>query len=59
MNEPTANSFDLTGDLHEIGLMAAASPDFIDAMVRALLAAGEEAAAASVRSEASTTKIAA
>jgi hypothetical protein len=32
-------------DLHEIGLMAAASPEFADSLLRTLLAAGEPAAA--------------
>jgi hypothetical protein len=41
MNIPSANGFDFTGDLYDIGVMAAASPEFADQMIRALLAAGE------------------
>jgi hypothetical protein len=36
---------DFTQDLHEIGLMAAASPEFADSLLNALLAAGEPAVA--------------
>jgi hypothetical protein len=37
---------DFTQDLYEIGLIAAASPEFADSLLTALLAAGEPAAAA-------------
>jgi hypothetical protein len=42
MNIQSASSFDSTSDFLEIGLMAAASPEFADKMIRALLAAGEK-----------------
>jgi hypothetical protein len=41
MNIPSANGFDFTSDLYDIGVMAAASPEFADQLIRALLAAGE------------------
>jgi hypothetical protein len=37
---------DFSQDLREIGLMAAASPEFADSLLDALLAAGEPAATA-------------
>ena len=40
MNSQFASGFDLS-DIHDIGLMAAASPDFADALIAALVAAGE------------------
>jgi hypothetical protein len=35
-------TFDWNSDICEIGLMAAASPEFTDALIRTLLAAGEK-----------------
>ena len=46
MNDRTANNFDATGDMYEIGLMAAASPEFMEALLRALLASGPDVGAA-------------
>lgn len=43
MNNPLGNSFDSTSDIGEIGLMAATSPDFAEAMLRALIAAADGA----------------
>jgi hypothetical protein len=40
MNIPSANTFDPTNDLYEIGLMAAASPENVDELIRTLLASG-------------------
>ena len=48
---------DFTQDLHEIGLMAAASAEFADSLLNALLAAGE--AAAAVADPAAELKVAA
>jgi hypothetical protein len=42
MNSQFAATFDLNSDIYEIGLIAAASPDFTDALIRALTAAGED-----------------
>lgn len=41
MNTLLGSSFDSTSDFFEIGLMAAASPEFAGAMIRTLLGAGE------------------
>jgi hypothetical protein len=59
MDNQIATTFDPTSDIVEIGLMAAASPEFIDAFVRALLAAGRDAGAASEARNAPTTQVAA
>jgi hypothetical protein len=45
MNIPSPDTFDLTSEFYEIGLIAAASPEFADKMVRALLVAGENSKA--------------
>ena len=42
MNSQFATTLDLNSDIYEIGLIAAASPDFTDALIRALTAAGED-----------------
>lgn len=42
MNTLSGNTFDSTGDIYEIGLIAAASPEFAEAMIRTLLGAGED-----------------
>jgi hypothetical protein len=42
MNNQFANTLDLNGDMFEFGLIAAASPDFTDALIRALIAAGPD-----------------
>jgi hypothetical protein len=55
MNISSANTFDPTGELCEIGLMAAASPEFTDQMIRALLAAGESFKATSEAADAVVT----
>jgi hypothetical protein len=59
MNNQIPTTFDPASDIGEIGLMAAASPDFIDALVRALLAASRDAGAAGDAGSAPTTKVAA
>lgn len=59
MKTESGNSFDSNSDLYEIGLMAAALPGFPDAMLRALLAAGESVKPASEPDDASKTKAAA
>ncbi len=59
MNIPSLDSFDPTSGFYEIGLMAAASPDFADTMIRALLAAGEELNTPSEVVNAPTTQAAA
>jgi hypothetical protein len=59
MNTSSANAFDFTSDLCEIGLMAAASPDFADQVIRALLAAGENTKDPAGAGEASATQAAA
>jgi|HubBroStandDraft_1064217.scaffolds.fasta_scaffold1945670_1 hypothetical protein len=41
MNTQSVSSFDSTCDFYQIGLMAAASPEFAEAMIRTLLGAGE------------------
>jgi hypothetical protein len=41
MNTDPTSRLDPTTDFIELGLMEAASPEFAEAMVRALLAAGE------------------
>jgi hypothetical protein len=43
MNSHFANTFDLNSDIYEMGLIAAASPDLADALISALIAAGEDA----------------
>jgi uncharacterized membrane protein YebE (DUF533 family) len=45
MNIQSGNTFDPTGDILEIGLMAATSPDFPDRLIRALMAAADSAGA--------------
>jgi hypothetical protein len=42
MNIQLGSTFDSTSDFFEIGLMAAASPEFADNMIRALLAGGAD-----------------
>jgi hypothetical protein len=59
MDNQIRTIFDATSDIGEIGLMAAASPDFMDALVRALLAASQDVDTASEQSNASTTQVAA
>jgi hypothetical protein len=48
MNTFNGNTWDSTSDIHQLGLMAATSPDFAETMIRILLqadaAAGEPAA---------------
>jgi hypothetical protein len=46
MNHEFAQTPDPTRDLHELGLMAAACPDFAEAFVRTLLAADADRQAA-------------
>jgi hypothetical protein len=46
MNQEFAQTPDPTRDLHELGLMAAACPDFAEAFVRTLLAADADRPAA-------------
>jgi hypothetical protein len=41
MESPLPPANDLNQDIYEFGLMAAASPEFAEAMLRALLAQGE------------------
>ena len=45
MEYPLPPSFDANQDIYEIGLQAAASPEFAEALVRALLGADEPQAA--------------
>jgi hypothetical protein len=45
MNTDPTSTLDPSTDFFELGLMAAASPEFAEAMVRALLAAGEDSIA--------------
>jgi hypothetical protein len=45
MEYPLPPALDSSQDIYEIGLMAAASPEFADALIRALLAAAEPDAA--------------
>ena len=52
MNIQSANGFDFTSDFYDIGLMAAASPEFAAQMIRALLAAGESVKAPSEAADA-------
>jgi len=59
MNNQLGSSFDPMDDLYEIGLMAAASPEFAEAMIRALRAAGEAGTAPDSFTEASVTPAAA
>jgi hypothetical protein len=59
MNTQPASSFDSTSDVYEIGLMAAASPEFAEKLMRALLAAAEGQVAQREAGDASTKKIAA
>jgi hypothetical protein len=42
MNSQFAATFDLNTDILEMGLIAAASPGFVDALIAALIAAGED-----------------
>jgi hypothetical protein len=44
MNAEFPNTIYMSGDMYDIGLMAAASPDFADKLLSALLAEGESAA---------------
>jgi len=41
MEYPLPPAFEACQDIYELGLMAAASPEFAEALVRALLAQGE------------------
>ncbi len=41
MNIQSENGFEFSSDFYDIGLMAAASPEFAEQMIRALRAAGE------------------
>jgi hypothetical protein len=59
MNIQSANRFDFTSDFYEIGLMAAASPEFADQMVRTLLAADESFDASSEAADAAAAHAAA
>ena len=52
MNISSANTFDPTSELCEIGLVAAASPEFADLMIGALLAAFESVKAPSEATDA-------
>lgn len=56
MNTLSGSTFDSISDLYEIGLVAAASPEFAERMIRALIAAGEDADVASVSNAASATQ---
>jgi hypothetical protein len=42
MTNQFATTLDLNSDIYEIGLIAAASPDFTDALIRALVVAGRD-----------------
>ena len=59
MNNQIGSTFDPTSDIGEIGLMAAASPDFMEALLRALLAARQDAGTTSDPSDTSTSQVAA
>jgi hypothetical protein len=59
MSNQIGSTFDPTSDVCEIGLMAAASPDFLDALVRALLEASRDAGAASDPGDPTKTQVAA
>lgn len=59
MNTKSANTFDFTSDFYDIGLMAAASPEFADQMIRALLAVGERFKAPSEAADAAAAPAAA
>lgn len=59
MKFQSANSVDSTGEILDIGLMAVASPDFAEAMILALLAAGEGFNAADEPGDGITTQVAA
>jgi hypothetical protein len=59
MDNRTGNTFDPIGDVYEIGLMAAASPAFVESLVRAMLEARQDAVAASEPCDTATAPIAA
>jgi hypothetical protein len=59
MSIQPAATFDSNSDLFEIGLMAATSPEFAEAMIRALLAAAENSKTLSLTGDASSTQTAA
>ncbi len=49
------NTWDSTGEIYELGLMAAASPDFAEAMVLRLLKEAAENGAPAAKVETPTT----
>lgn len=59
MDNRTGNTFDPISDVYEIGLMAAASPAFVESLVRAMLEAGQDTVAASEPRDTATAPIAA
>jgi hypothetical protein len=57
MNIQSTNTFNPTSDILEIGLMAAASPEFADTIIRAMLAAAENSKAPIEAGDATTTQV--
>jgi hypothetical protein len=59
MNAEFGNTMNMSNDMYEIGLIAAASPDFAEKLLRAMLAAGETGNAGEGSSVAATAPAAA
>jgi hypothetical protein len=55
MSIQSGNRFNFTSEFYDIGLMAAASPEFADQMARALLAADESLKAPDEAADAAAT----
>jgi hypothetical protein len=57
MNNRSTNTFDSTSDIFEIGLMAAASPEFAERMVQSLLAAAKDSKTPMKAAAAAVTRV--
>jgi hypothetical protein len=54
MNTSNGNTWDPTSDIYQLGLMAATSPDFAEAMIQRLLEAAAASGSPAVTTEPAT-----